>query len=111
MASELEIPSPVNAFIDVVNRHEREACLDFFTADGFVDDWGRVFTGRDAIAGWSDREFVGASGTLTPQQVTIDDNGDVTVIGDWRSNHANGLSRFTFRNRGDHIESMTIREG
>ena len=111
MAGELEIPNPVDAFIDVVNRHERESCLDFFTDDGFVDDWGRVFTGRDAIAGWSDREFIGANGTLTPQQVTVDDNGDVIVIGDWRSTHANGLSRFTFRSRGDRIVSMTIREG
>ncbi|MGW0004499.1 nuclear transport factor 2 family protein [Nocardia grenadensis] len=112
MADELTIPSPVDTLIDVVNRHEADRFLDLFTEDGFVDDWGRTFTGRDAIAAWSEREFIGSDGTLTPRQVTVDDgNGEVTVIGDWRSNHANGLSRFTFGTRGDHIASMTIREG
>ncbi|MEV5646775.1 nuclear transport factor 2 family protein [Nocardia sp. NPDC052254] len=112
MADDLEIPSPVDTVIGVVNQHEAQRFLDSFTEDGFVDDWGRIFTGRDAIAAWSDREFIGSDGTLTPQEVTVDDDtGDVTVVGDWRSNHANGLSRFTFRSRGDRIASMTIREG
>lgn len=112
MADTPVIPSPVDALIGVINRHEADGFLDFFTEDGFVDDWGRIFSGRDAIAAWSDREFIGSDGTLTPQQVAVDENnGDITVIGDWRSNHANGLSRFTFCTRGDRIASMTIREG
>lgn len=35
----------------------------------------------------------------------------VTVVGDWRSNHANGLSSFAFTVEGDRIARMTIREG
>ena len=105
-----DIPEPVASFIDAVNRHDEAAFLDAFTADGFVDDWGREFRGRDAIKGWSDVEFIGATGTLTPQEVTVD--GDtVTVIGDWASTHANGLSSFAFAVDGDRIASMTIREG
>lgn len=108
--SDLQIPEPVASFIDTVNRHDDAGFLDTFTADGFVDDWGRIFTGREAIKGWSDNEFIGADGTLAPQQVTSDDDG-VTVIGDWRSTHANGLSRFDFQIAGDKLASMTIREG
>ncbi len=105
-----QLPEPVASFVDAVNRHDEQAFLDAFTADGFVDDWGRVFTGRDAIKGWSDGEFIGAHGTLTPQEVTVD--GDrVTVLGDWASTHANGLSQFTFDVTGDLLDSMTIREG
>ena len=104
------IPEPVAAFVEAVNRHDSEAFLDAFAADGFVDDWGRTFTGRDAIQRWSDVEFIGSQGTLTPESVTVDGD-DVTIVGDWRSTHANGRSRFTFATRGDRIASMTIREG
>lgn len=105
-----EIPSPVREFIDTVNAHDDAGFLDAFTEDGHVDDWGRVFTGRDAIKGWSDVEFIGATGTLTPRDVTVD--GDtVRVVGDWASTHANGLSEFTFAVAGDKLASMTIREG
>jgi len=106
-----DIPQPVADLIDAVNGHDEEAFLDFFTADGFVDDWGRTFRGREAIDGWSGREFIGSDGTLTVQSVTTSESGNVVVVGDWRSNHANGLSRFEFALEGDQVASMTIREG
>ncbi|MET9326852.1 nuclear transport factor 2 family protein [Tsukamurella sp. NPDC003166] len=108
--SDIDIPSPVAEFIDVVNAGDETAFLDAFTADGFIDDWGRVFGDRSAMQGWSANEFIGAKGVLTPQRVTVD--GDtVTVIGDWSSTHANGLSSFAFVVAGDKLASMTIREG
>ncbi len=103
-------PEPVAAFVAAVNAHDEQAFLDAFTSDGFVDDWGRVFTGREAIKGWSDNEFIGANGTMTPTEVQ--QHGDrVVVIADWRSTHANGLSRFEFAVDGPKLTSMTIREG
>lgn len=105
-----EIPEPVASFVDAVNRHDEQAFLDAFSADGVVDDWGRVFPDRDAIKTWSDTEFLGARGVLTPEEVTVDGN-QVKVIGDWRSNHANGRSSFTFDVDGGRIARMTIREG
>ncbi|WP_231857583.1 nuclear transport factor 2 family protein [Tsukamurella pulmonis] len=106
----IDIPSPVGEFIDSVNAGDEAAFLDAFTADGFIDDWGRVFGDRAAMQGWSAKEFIGAKGVLTPEKVTVD--GDtVTVVGDWRSTHANGLSEFTFAVAGDRLRSMTIREG
>lgn len=107
----MQIPEPVATFVGVINRQDSEAFLGAFSADGFVDDWGRVFTGRQEIAAWSDREFIGSRGTLTPQEVTTDADGVVTVVGDWRSTHANGLSSFAFAVEGGRIASLTIREG
>lgn len=104
------VPEPVGTFVDAVNRHDETAFLDAFTTDGAVDDWGRVFTGREEIKAWSDREFIGATGTLTPEEVSTSD-GTVTVVGDWRSSHANGRSRFDFAVDGDRITRMTISEG
>lgn len=104
------VPAPVDAFIEAVNRHDEQAFLDAFTAEGSVDDWGRIFTGREQIKGWSDNEFIGANGTLTTE--TVDTVGSsVTVVGDWRSTHANGRSKFVFDVEGDRITRMTIREG
>lgn len=104
------IPDPVAAFIETVNRHDETGFLDAFTPAGTVDDWGRPFVGREAIKAWSDKEFIGANGTLTPETVSVD--GDrVTVVGDWRSTHANGRSTFSFDIDGDKLAKMTIREG
>ncbi|MCI1748434.1 MAG: nuclear transport factor 2 family protein [Acidipropionibacterium sp.] len=104
------IPEPVASFIAAVNRHDEAAFLDAFTTTGAVDDWGRTFTGRDAIKAWSDNEFIGANGVLTPTEVS-QQGEQVTVIGDWASTHANGLSRFIFDISGDKLTKMTIREG
>lgn len=105
-----QVPEPVASFIDTVNRHDEAGFLDAFTPDCAVDDWGRVFTGHDEIKAWSDNEFIGATGTLTPEEVTT--SGDeVTVVGDWRSSHANGKSQFTFGIAGNRLMRMTIREG
>lgn len=104
------IPEPVASFIETVNRHDEQGFLNSFTSEGFVDDWGRTFTDREAIKRWSDTEFIGARGTLTPEETTIE--GDtVTVVGDWASSHANGRSKFVFEVVGDKLASMTIREG
>ena len=104
------IPEPVAAFIDAVNRHDEPAFLDAFADGGVVDDWGRIFTGRSEIKAWSDNEFIGANGTLAVEEVQAAD-GAVTVVGDWRSTHANGRSKFVFDIVGDLLTRMTIREG
>lgn len=108
--TELQIPEPVASFIETVNRHDDAGFLDAFTADGAVDDWGRIFPDRESIKAWSDVEFIGAKGTLTPEEVAVAGD-EITVIGDWRSNHANGRSSFAFVVAGDKIVRMTIREG
>ncbi|GAB3730782.1 nuclear transport factor 2-like protein [Nocardiopsis nanhaiensis] len=106
----VRIPEPVASFVGSVNNHDEQAFLDAFTEDGVVDDWGREFQGREAIKAWSDGEFIGAKGILSVQSAQPTDEG-VTLVGDWRSNHANGLSSFAFTIEGDRIARMTIREG
>lgn len=109
-AESLRIPEPINSFFDAVHRQDEQNFLDAFTDDGSVDDWGSIYTGRAAIKGWSDREFIGASGTLSVESAEKVD-GAVIVVGDWRSSFANGPSKFTFSLDGDKITRMEIREG
>ena len=106
-----EIPEPVASLIAAVNGHDEDGFLAVFTDDGYVDDWGRTFRGREAIHGWSSKELIGAEGTLTVESVTTTPSGSVVVVGDWRSTHANGPSRFEFGTVGQQVASMTIREG
>jgi ketosteroid isomerase-like protein len=88
------VPEPIERFVVAVNRGDTEAFLAFFPEDGGVDDLGRRFEGHDAIRAWSDREFVGANGTMTPQAETV--RGDaVDVRAGWKSEHHSGDSRFT----------------
>ena len=103
------IPEPVRSFIETVNRHDDAGVLDAFSTEGVVDDWGRIFAGRDAIKQWSDKEFMGSQGTLSPEEVDVDDT-TITVVGDWRSNHANGRSKFIFEVAAGKLSKMTIRE-
>lgn len=107
---EPQIPDTIAALIDRVNAHDEQGFLDAFTERGVVDDWGREFAGRAAIKGWSAKEFIGATGTLTPEEVVAVGN-TVTVSGDWASTWANGRSSFRFDLEGDRISRMTIREG
>ncbi len=102
-----DVPEPVSGFIAAVNAGDTERFLDYFPTDGVVNDWGREFHGHDAIRGWSDREFVGAQGTLTPANVTHEGN-TITVDGDWASNHFTGPSRFVFTVDGDAVREMRI---
>jgi len=107
----ISLPEPVRSFFERVNAHDEQGFLDAFTEQGVVDDWGREFTGRDAIKGWSDKEFIGARGTFTAQKVTTDAQGRVSVVGEWRSSYANGPSAFTFDVDGGRVARMAIREG
>ncbi|GAA1173696.1 nuclear transport factor 2 family protein [Nesterenkonia xinjiangensis] len=103
-----DVPEPVGSFIAAVNRHDEPSFLAAFGEDGVVDDFGRIFTGPDEIKAWSDVEFIGARGTMDLE--SIEEKGDtVTVIADWRSNHANGRSEFTFTVDGERLRAMRIR--
>lgn len=101
------LPAPISTLLAAVDSLDTDAFLHAFDHDGFVDDWGRTFTGADAIRTWSDREFIGANVTLALTQVTTVDNRTevaATVGGDG----FNGPSHFVFVIAGDRVRSMSI---
>ncbi|WP_431817785.1 nuclear transport factor 2 family protein [Gordonia jacobaea] len=103
------LPAPVAASIDATNAGDLHAFLDAFTPDGSVDDWGRVFTGPDAITGWSDNEFIGENVTLDVTKATTA-GADTVVIATVGGDGFNGPSTFTYTVSGDKLSRMTIRE-
>jgi hypothetical protein len=104
-----DLPRAVQAIIDAANRGDAEAFLAYFTPDGVVDDWGREFRGAPAIAGWSEKEFIGVQVTLEVTGVEGSGQDEVTVAAEVGGNGFNGPSHFTFRVEGDRVARITIR--
>lgn len=103
------LSAPVAALIDAANAGDTDDFLDGFTVNGYVDDWGRVFTGREEIRRWSDDEFIGADVSL--EVVSHTRSGDVvTVEAEVGGSGFNGPSHFDFEVDGDLVGSMTITE-
>ena len=102
-------PEPVARLLQAANEHDTDAFLASFTADGVVDDWGREFSGAEAIQGWSDREFIGVDVALTVTATTTD--ADVTTVtAEVGGSGYNGPSHFIFAVRDGLVARMTIRE-
>ena len=108
MPSSSELPAPVDAALAAANANDTEAFLDCFTDDGVVDDWGREFVGRDAIRGWSDKEFIGVRVSLKVTAVEEQTAGTV-ITAQVGGDGFNGESHFTFAVAGDRVSRMTIR--
>jgi hypothetical protein len=104
----IDLPRPVQAIIDAANAGDTGTFLACFTADGAVDDWGRVFHGRIAIEKWSTAEFIGVSVTL--RVTAANDTGSETVVtAQVGGDGFNGPSHFSFRLVEGLVSRMTIR--
>jgi SnoaL-like domain len=100
-------PAAVRKALDTANSGDTDRFLDCFGESGSVNDWGRVFTGREAIRGWSDSEFIGVNVSLDVLDVTT--TGDTTVItAQVGGSGFNGPSHFAFTVQDDLIAVMRI---
>ena len=103
-----ELPAPVQTALDAANGGDTDAFLDaFIDGEGAVDDWGRVFRGRERIREWSDAEFIGKQVTLAVTGVRTE--GAATVVSAQVGGSGfNGPSDFTFQLRDDKVALMRI---
>jgi hypothetical protein len=103
-----DVPAPVQTALDAANGGDTDAFLDAFVdGEGAVDDWGRVFRGRDRIREWSDAELIGKQVTLDVTGVRTD--GATTVVSaQVGGNGFNGPSDFAFDVSGDKVALMRI---
>lgn len=104
------LPDAVARFRDRVNAGDTQGVLALFPEDGVVIDWGRRFAGHAAIRGWSDKELVGAHGTLTITRVISSDARKAVVDTLWTSSFFTGPGRFTFSLEGEQIRQLEISE-
>jgi hypothetical protein len=102
-----DLPAPIGRAIAAVNSSDTEAFLSLFATDGWIDDNGRRFVGRDEMRSWSDRELIGANSRF---EVTGSEpiDGGVALDIEVKSDGFNGYSRFAFEVDGEVLRSMAI---
>lgn len=103
------LPTPVKEAIDATNSGDLSRFIAAFAEDGIVDDSGRAFRGRDAIARWSRAESIGVQQTFTATG-TRNDGDHIIVTATVGGGGYNGPATFTFilAPDGETIQSMTI---
>lgn len=107
-SNEVTLPKPIENFVKAVNDGDNKKILAFFDAkEGVINDWGRKFVGHEAIKGWSDKEFIGAKGKITPTKVEQKGN-EISLWAGWKSNFYSGDSKFVFIVDGEKIKEMRI---
>lgn len=87
-----ELNAAVTAVVDAINAGDEDAFVAAFTADGKVDDWGRVLTGAAGVRSWAQTDAIGMDAKMGILEAT--ERGDVTEIRfSWESRRFNGESR------------------
>ena len=103
-----ELEAPIRRMFDATNRGDSEDFLDAFADGATLDDWGRTFTGREAIAGWNARENIGVNSHL--EATGVEQEGDEIRVGVAVTGGGyNGGGSMTFTLDGDRIATMVIR--
>lgn len=101
------LPVPVQVVVESINNGDKAAFVAAFTADGVVNDWGRVLRGADGVASWADTDAIGQNAKIEVTAATTD--GDVTEIEfNWSSNRFNGPSRAFVTVSGDKVSEFRI---
>jgi len=102
-------PSPISAFIDATNAGDSEAFVAAFTADGSLDDWGRVSRGHDGIREWDRTDNIGKQSHFELVDIAEETEPETYLVRlKVTGNGFNGTSPFRFTLRGDLIESVVI---
>lgn len=102
-----DLPEPVQRFAAAINAGDTEAFVELFTADGYVDDWGRVLRGHEGVRSWAGSDAIGAGAQMTILSGEVD--GDVVRTHfSWSSRVFNGESDGIFTLAGEKIAGFQI---
>lgn len=103
------LPDPIAEFIAATNAGDSDRFVAVFTDDAVLEDWGRVFHGRDGAASWNESDNIGRRSHFELVECEAGSEPGayiitVTVSGDGY----NGTSPIDFIVRGERIARMTI---
>ena len=80
MTNSADLPGSVQAFVDATNAGDTEAFLQTFSADPYLNDWGREFHGRDGVASWNQTDNIGVRSQFEVQGVRVEDGTYVVTM-------------------------------
>jgi hypothetical protein len=103
-----QLPDPIAAFVRATNDADPDAFAAAFTEDAELNDWGRVFHGRDGVRSWDGTDNIGVHSRFAvvgwhweaPGTAVV----ELTVTGDGY----NGTGPMTFTLRDGLIASLVI---
>ncbi|WP_449278167.1 nuclear transport factor 2 family protein [Leucobacter sp. GX24907] len=105
--ADIRIPAALQRFVDSINEADTDAFVAAFTAEGFVDDWGRVLSGPEGVRSWAMSDAIGAGAQMTILEASTSD--DVTEVRfRWVSRVFTGESTAFVTIAGDRIASFRI---
>jgi len=103
----IELPEPIQRFIESSNRGDASAVISCFTTDSTLRDWGRVFEGRAGIADWDKTDNTGVRSHLEALNMRAE-NGHYSVTVRVNGEGFNGVGEMLFTLEGDRIARLDI---
>lgn len=104
-----DIPEAIQTFVDATNAGDSEAFAGAFTADAYLNDWGREYTGRDGVRRWDGTDNIGKQSRFEVVGIEQGDRPDSYVLTVRVSgNGFNGTSPLAFELRDGLISSLRI---
>ena len=102
-----EIPAPIQRFIEATNEGDSNAFVAAFAPDAHLEDWGRVFHGRDGARSWDGTDNIGKQSHFDLVGARLD-AGEWVVTVDVSGNGFTGRSDIRFTLENDLITRMVI---
>jgi hypothetical protein len=105
--SSVDTPPAVKRMVEATNAGDHAEFVAAFTADAYLEDWGRRFRGHEGVAAWDDSDNIGKNThfeALRTRQEGETYIVTLAVTGDG----FNGTSDIAFNLEGDRINSMII---
>jgi hypothetical protein len=103
----MDTPTAVQRMIDATNAADRDAFVDSFSGDAYLEDWGRKFHGHEGVASWNESDNIGKRAHFEAIG-TREDDGRFVVTLIVTGGGFNGTSDIVFEVEGDQIRSMVI---
>jgi SnoaL-like domain len=96
--SEQNMPAAIQAFVDTTNRGDSEGFVAAFSADAYLNDWGREFHGRDGVASWNETDNIGKQAHFEVHGIQLGRvDGQYLLTVTVSGNGYNGPGTFTFQ--------------
>ncbi len=101
------VATPIQRMIDATNAGDSAGFVASFTADAYLEDWGRGFHGHDGVASWDSTDNIGKRSHFEATASRVEGEEQVVTLA-VTGGGFNGTSDFRFTLAGDLIARMII---
>lgn len=104
-----DVPTAITTFLEATNGGDSDAFAAAFTADAYLNDWGREYHGRAGVRAWDRTDNIGVQShiDLAALDAGPAPNCCVTTVR-VTGNRFNGTGQMTFELRGNLIAGLRI---